>query len=228
VNDTLFLIPARGGSKGLPRKNILSLAGKPLIQFSIEAARGVVGDEHICVSTDDPGIISVVRDQGLEVPFIRPHDLATDTSGSREVILHALMFYEEQGKSYGRICLLQPTSPLRTSKHIKEAFELWEDGLDMVVSVKNSKSNPYFNLFEEEDGFLWPSKKGNFTRRQDAPDIWEYNGAIYLISSTRIKQNRFSDFCKIRKYEMDASVSTDIDSQADFDLVEKTINSRIN
>jgi CMP-N,N'-diacetyllegionaminic acid synthase len=227
VNDTLFLIPARGGSKGLPGKNILPLAGKPLITHSINAARGVTGDEHICVSTDDPSIIDVVREEGLGLPFIRPDDLATDTAGSREVILHAIKFYEaERGITYKRVCLLQPTSPLRTSQHIREAFELWEGGLDMVVSVKASKSNPYYNLFEETDGFLKQSKPGNFTRRQDAPNIWEYNGAIYIISVTSIKQSTFAEFSRVRKYEMDAESSIDIDTSADLDRTKMILQHR--
>ena len=96
INDTLFIIPARGGSKGLPRKNILPINGKPMICYTIDAARGVTSDENICVSTDDLEIKQVVEGYGLKVPFIRPAELATDTAGSREVLLHAIDFYQNQ------------------------------------------------------------------------------------------------------------------------------------
>lgn len=221
INDTLFIIPARGGSKGLPRKNILPINGKPMICYTIDAARGVTYDENICVSTDDLEIKEVVEEYGLKVPFIRPAELATDTAGTREVLLHAIEFYQNHmNKNYGRICLLQPTSPLRTSQHINEAFSLWNDNIDMVVSVKESKANPYFNLFEEtHDGFLKKSKKGNYTRRQDAPKIWEYNGAIYFIQVKSLQENSIAKFKKVNKYVMSEINSIDVDNQLDVDLI---------
>jgi len=143
LDDTLFVIPARGGSKGLPRKNILPLGGKPLICYSIDAARGLADDRDICLSTEDAEIKQVAEDYGLTLPFVRPARLASDTAGSREVLLHALEFYQRNlGRSYHRICLLQPTSPLRGARHIGEALQLWQDDLDMVVSVRESKANP--------------------------------------------------------------------------------------
>ena len=104
---TLFLIPARGGSKGIPRKNIKELNGKPLIQYSIDVARRLTGDENICVSTDDREIIEVVEKSGLEVPFIRPESLAADTATTNDVICHALNFYKDKGTAYDNIVLLQ-------------------------------------------------------------------------------------------------------------------------
>jgi len=223
--NTLFIIPARGGSKGLPRKNILPLAGKPLIYYSIDAARGVTDDENICVSTDDTEIINIVEDYGLKVHFVRPSELATDKAGSREVILHAIEFYKNKlGKTYQNICLLQPTSPLRSSQHIMEAFKLWNDDLDMVVSVKETKSNPYFNLYEEDDkGYLKQSKENNFTRRQDCPKVWEYNGAIYIIKAESIKNAKFYEFRKIKKFLMDELSSHDIDTEMDFKIAESLL-----
>ncbi len=155
-----------------------------MIYYTIDAARGVVAYENICVSTDDIGIKNVTEQYGLEVPFIRPEYLATDTASSQDVILHALDFYKEQkGKNYLRLCLLQPTSPFRSCDHIIGALNLWEDELDMVVFVKKSKSSPYTTLFEENAlGLLKKSKEGNFTRRQDVPLVWEYNGALYLMN----------------------------------------------
>lgn len=229
INDTLFIIPARGGSKGLPRKNILPIAGKPIICYTIDAARGVTSDLNICVSTDDAEIKHVVEDYGLKIPFIRPAELASDTAGSREVILHAIDFYKNfMGKSYSKVCLLQPTSPMRTMQHIREAFELWNDDFDMVVSVKESKSNPYFNLFEEDvNGYLKKSKEGNFTRRQDAPKVWEYNGAIYFISTASIQSLPLSQFKRIDKYVMSEIASVDIDNEMDWFIAEKLFKQEI-
>lgn len=214
INDTLFIIPARGGSKGLPRKNILPINGKPMICYTIDAACGITSDENLCVSTDDLEIKEIVEKYGLKVPFIRPSELATDTAGTREVLLHAIYFYEHKlNRRFAKICLLQPTSPLRTAQHIREAYKLWTDDLDMVVSVKESKANPYFNLFEEqENGFLKKSKEGNYTRRQDAPKAWEYNGAIYIINIETLKQKPMSQFEKVRKYIMNEIHSVDIDN----------------
>jgi len=229
INNTLFIIPARGGSKGLPRKNIIRLAGKPLIYYTIDAARGVTTDENICVTSDDPEIIQTVEKYGLRVPFVRPVELATDTAGSREVILHAVNYFEnELGKNFSEICLLQPTSPLRSAHHILEAYGMWDDSIDMVVSVKESKANPYFNLFEEnQDGFLVKSKNSNYTRRQDAPKAWEYNGAIYIIKVQSIKKKEFSEFVKIKKYIMCEENSVDIDNIFDLKLAQLLIKNRI-
>jgi len=226
INDTLFIIPARGGSKGLPRKNILPINGKPMICYTIDAARGVATDDNICVSTDDLEIRQVVENYGLKVPFVRPAELATDTAGTREVLLHAIQFYKNQlGKFYKRICLLQPTSPLRNAEHILEAFSLWSDDLEMVVSVKECKANPYFNLFEETtDGFLKKSKKGNYTRRQDAPKVWEYNGAIYFINIQSLQEKPITDFEKVTKYVMNEDSSVDVDNRKDLIIINLIIN----
>ena len=121
----LVIIPARGGSKGIPHKNIKLLGGKPLICRAIDNARAVAPDSDICVSTDDSEIIQVVEDYGLKVPFIRPTELAADNSGTYEVLLHALSFYEQQGRTYDTIILLQPTSPFRRDEDISEALKLY-------------------------------------------------------------------------------------------------------
>ena len=119
------------------------------------------------------------------------------------------------------VILLQPTSPLRTAKHIEEAVKLFGPSLDMVVSVKESSSNPYYNLFEEDSsGFLKKSKKGSFVRRQDCPPVWEYNGAIYVINVNSIKKNRLHNLSNIKKYVMYDISSIDIDTELDFKLAE--------
>ena len=123
------------------------------------------------------------------------------------------------------VILLQPTSPLRTSKNIEDAVKLYDNHLDMIVSVKRSHSNPYFNLFEEnKNGFLKKSKKSNFIRRQDCPDVWQYNGAIYVINVKSLKKFKSLNFNRIKKYEMNEYDSIDIDNAIDFKLCELILN----
>ena len=181
---SLFLITARGGSKGIPHKNIKPLAGKPLIYYAIDVARQFVDDEDICVSTDGDDIIKTVEKYGLKVPFRRPAELASDTSGSYEVILHALQYYEALGRLYDNIVLLQPTSPFRTKEDVEMCISKYGSDCDMVVSVKRATSNPYYDIFEEDaKGNLVISKgDGKITRRQEAPKCYEYNGAVYVIN----------------------------------------------
>ncbi len=215
----LVIIPARGGSKGVPGKNIKLLKGKPLIHYAIEAARAVFPDERICVSTDAENIKACAEDTGLLVPFVRPAELASDTAGSEEVLLHAMDYYTNRGLDFDVVILLQVTSPLRTAQHIREAMQLYTDDLDMIVSVKKTDANPYYLLKEEdEQGFLHPSKKGSFTRRQDCPEVYELNGAIYLINRKALQEKGFASFTRIKKYLMDKQSSIDIDDSIDFQL----------
>ena len=225
----LIVIPARGGSKGVPRKNIKVLGDKPLIQYTIDAAKGVFDDEFICVSTDDFEIKSVVEQLGLKVPFLRPNELASDTAGTYEVLLHAISYYESKGYFPDTLILLQPTSPFRTSAHIKEALKLYHESIDMVVSVKETKANPYYILFEEDrNGYLKKTKEANFTRRQDCPKVWEYNGAIYIINVKALKACAISQFTKVCKFEMDETSSHDIDTLLDWRIAEIIINDKEN
>lgn len=221
INDFLIIIPARGGSKGVPGKNIKELDGKPLIHYTIDAAREIASDNHIIVSTDDQEIKSVVEKFGLKVPFLRPSELSTDTAGSYEVLLHALDFFEKENSTPEYIILLQPTSPFRNEEHIKQALKLYESNLDMIVSVKETASNPYYVLHEENEmGFLMNSKEGNFARRQDCPKVWELNGAIYIINVSSLRQGPISSFVKIKKFVMDEISSHDVDTMLDWKLAE--------
>lgn len=226
MNDNvLIIIPARGGSKGIPRKNIKPLNGKPLIYYAIDTARAITSDENICVSTDDVEIKSVVEAYGLKVPFLRPDELATDTAGTYEVLLHALDFYEQQGKHYDIVLLLQVTSPFRKAKQVKEALELFRQTNDkdaMVVSVKECPSNPYYDIFEEDqDGYLQISKgDGTIYRRQDAPKVYEYNGAIYIMDAHTLKHTHMHKIPHRVKYVMDAKSSFDLDTMQDWEMAE--------
>ena len=214
----LFLITARAGSKGIPKKNSKLLNGKPLICYSIELARKFSEDEHICVSTDDKEIIEIARSLNLEVPFIRPTDLATDEASSYDVIKHALHFYKAKGKKYDGLVLLQPTSPLRLKKHLQEAMSLFNDKVDMIVGVKETKSNPYNLLFEtNSEGYLKKViESDNYTRRQDVPKVFEVNGAIYIYNVTALEQKNIKEFEKKLPLLMASENSVDIDTPLDW------------
>lgn len=218
----LVVIPARGGSKGIPYKNIKELGGKPLITYSIDIARQITTDDNICISSDDSDIIHIVEDYGLHVPFKRPAELATDDIGTNEVLLHALNYYESRGQNYDIIILLQPTSPFRKKEHIIEALELYNPSLDMIVSVKEASSNPYYNIFEEKtDGYLYISKgDGSIQRRQEAPKVWEYNGSIYIINAINLKNKGLNGLTHIKKFVMNDFYSVDLDTPFDWLMAE--------
>ncbi len=222
--NTLYLIPARGGSKGIPGKNIKLLNGKPLIEYSIEVARQFAPDKDICLSTDDPKIIDVAESLGLKVPFLRPAEFATDKCGTYEVLLHAVDFYASKGINYDTLVLLQPTSPFRSAEDVQGCLNLYTPDVDMVVSVKEAASNPYYNAFEtDENGFLHISKgDGKYVRRQDAPKVWEYNGAVYVINVDSLRKMRLGEFLHRKMYEMSLAHSLDLDTLTDW-LVAETI-----
>ncbi len=227
---TLFLITARSGSKGIPHKNIKPLNGKPLIYYSIDVARHFVQDEDICVSTDGDDIIKCVQDYGLKVPFKRPVELATDTIGSYEVILHAVNYFEKNGRFYNNVVLLQPTSPFRTKQDIENCIAKFDNSCDMVVSVKPASANPYYDIFEEDaNGNLIISKgDGKITRRQEAPKCYEYNGAVYVINIDSLKRQSMNDFKFVRFYEMSDIHSVDLDTILDWKYAELLINEGLN
>ena len=218
---TLVVIPARSGSKGLPDKNIKVLNGKPLIHYSIEVAQQIFNNEDICVSTDSDKYIKVAEKTGLRIPFVRPETLSTDNATTQDVLLHCLDFYEQKGVFYDYILLLQPTSPFREKKHLEDILMENNEDCDMIVSVKETDSNPYYVLLKEnEEGYLKKLMKGKFTRRQDCPKVYEYNGSMYLIRVSSMKEKLVSSFTKIKKYEMHSKYSLDIDSEIDFKLAE--------
>lgn len=222
----LVIIPARGGSKGIPHKNIKELGGKPLICYAIDAARKFTTDDNICVSTDDEDIIKVVEKYGLSVPFKRPDYLATDNAGTNGVLLHALNFYEEKGCCFDMIVLLQVTSPFRRAKDVIEAAKLYDESIDMVTSVMPAKCNPYYDGFEDNDKGLLTISKGDGTieRRQDAPCVWQQNGAVYVINPSQLKAKGLAGMKKIRKYVMDEIHSVDLDTMFDWKVAELMLN----
>lgn len=221
----LYLIPARGGSKGIPHKNIKLLNGKPLIQYSIEVARQLVEDDDICLSTDDVEIKNVAEKLGLKVPFLRPDYLASDTSTTSDVIVHALEFYEMRDVHYDTVILLQPTSPLRTVQNVKDCIALYSDEYDMVTTVKESCVSAVL-CRENTSGYLEKVIGKSNVRRQDAEKLYEYNGAVYVINAKAIKEKGLGGFTKIKKCVMAEENSVDIDTMLDWKFVEVIMSAR--
>lgn len=225
MEDILVVIPARGGSKGLPGKNIKMLCGKPLIAYSIDVARAITSDENICVSTDDHHIIDVVENYGLKVPFVRPAEYATDTATTNDVLLHAVDFYARQGRHYSKLLLLQPTSPLRKVEEVQDAINLFRDDIDMVVSVMKSHA-PAVLCNDNQDGFIELVYNKKAQGRQSLPTFYEFNGAIYVINIEALKEKGLAGFDKRIKYVMPKESSIDIDDIYDFMLIERIMKTK--
>ena len=226
----LAIIPARGGSKRLPRKNILNLAGKPLIAWSIEAALGSKHIDRVIVSTDDEEIAGISRKYGADLPFMRPNKLATDESSSVDVVLHAINMLKEKGREYEYIMLLQPTSPLRTIENIDEVVELLQSSnSDAVISVCEVEHSPLWSNTLGADGDL-----SNFLdrsilnkRSQDLDQYYRLNGAIYLCRTDRLSEEKtlfIKD--KIVAYKMPQEQSVDIDNKVDLCLASCLIDNQ--
>lgn len=220
----LAIIPARGGSRRLPGKNIKRLHGKPLLQWAIESVSGVKDINRVIVSTDCPEIAEIAEKSGAEVPFIRPAELASSTSPSVDVIKHALQFYEAQGEHFDYVLLLQPTSPIRNAQHTQGAIELLkEKHADAVVSVCECDHSPLWSNTLPDDqsmeSFIRPELKN--TRSQDLPDYFRLNGAIYITKVSRFfEENSLLLSSNIYAYIMDGESSVDIDHELDFLLAE--------
>lgn len=177
---TIATVCARGGSKGLPGKNIRMFVGTPLIAHTIAHALGCSQIDAVYVSTDDAGIADIARAAGAHVPYLRPPELATDEAGKLPVIEHLVSHLERQGEPIRRVVDLQPTSPLRESSDISAAL-LSHPEAQLVVSVGEAADNPYFNLVEQgADGLVHLSKGDGAARRQDVPPVFALNGSIYV------------------------------------------------
>ena len=210
----LCLIPARSGSKRLPGKNIRLLAGKPLIAYTIEAARNSGVFDCICVSTDDEEIAAIAREYGAEVPFMRPAHLANDTARVVDVSRHALGFFAEHGHEYESFCVLQPTSPLRTANDIRDAYALFRsNGADYVVGIV-AWEHPPFWAFEKRDNFLtphWGAEK--MLKTQDLPQLWRPNGAIFMARTDAFLEDGTFYTDQTIGYEMPPERAIDVDDE---------------
>ena len=216
----LAIIPARSGSKRLPRKNILDLAGKPLIAWTIEAALESKYIDRIVVSTASKEISSISRKYGADVPFMRPDELATDETTSIDVVLHQLDQLEECNDSYSYVILLQPTSPLRTAENIDESVELLKSrNSDAVISVCKVEHSPLWCNTIPADGSLLNFLDDSILnkRSQDLNQYYRLNGAIYLCNIKLLKKEK-NFFLKSNSiaYKMNEEQSIDIDSKNDF------------
>ena len=185
---TVAIIPARGGSKGLKNKNILPLKGKPMVAYSIEAALNTSFIDELIVSTDSHEIMKIANHYGKLPPFIRPAHLATDTAATIDVLKHAVSEYltSNPHKEEFNVILLQPTSPLRTARHIQEAFSIYKKMNIPVASICTADPHPFL-VKEIKNGYLTDLMlKQSGSRRQDYPPFYQLNGAIYITTSSMI------------------------------------------
>jgi CMP-N,N'-diacetyllegionaminic acid synthase len=224
INDkkVLAIIPARGGSKGLPGKNKKELYGKPLIAWTIEEAKSYSNIDRIVVSTDDDEIVEIAKKYGAEVPFIRPAVLANDTSSTIDVIFHAINWlkeHEDYRPEY--ILLLQPTSPLRIKEDIDGAIQMLKDkNARSIVSVCETDHHQWWSNTLPENGnmkdFLRPEILNK--RRQVLPVFYRINGAIYLADTDYLRERNSFFGSDTFAFEMPKEHSIDIDSDIDFKL----------
>jgi CMP-N-acetylneuraminic acid synthetase len=227
----LALIPARGGSKGVPRKNIRLLAGKPLIVYSIETALASSKIDRVVVSTDDPEIAEVAKQHGAEVPFMRPQELASDDSPEWLTWQHAVRSLQAAGDDIELMVCISPTSPLRAVEDVDACIELLLEGeADLVCTVKTAQRNPYFNMVVlDQQGYarLAISPTGAIHRRQDAPDVFDMTTVAYammpdfLLRATSIFQGN------VKSVLVPDERALDIDSELDFKFAEFLLSQRV-
>lgn len=225
----IALITARGGSKGLPRKNILDLNGLPLIGWSIKAAQETPSIDHVYVTTEDTEIAKISSQYGAKI-IERPSELAQDYSGSEVVIQHALEYLSKNGVQVNDVCLLQPTSPLRTHQHIEEAYDSYRDQkANCVISVfePNHSAAKAYKLNDDGSitGLLFDAAP--YTPRQNLPTTFQPNGAIYWFSAEQFLLTGEIPRTGVFPYVMKEAISIDIDTIDDFKKAEELLKKRI-
>lgn len=219
------LIPARGGSKGLPGKNIRPANGRPLIAWSVDAAHAASCVDRVVLSSDDDAIMQAARDAGCDVPFRRPAELATDTATSIDVVLHAL----DALPAFDLVVLLQPTSPLRTGADIDAACaRLVATGAPSCVSVCVVEHSPHWMYRMRDDGVLEPLlETPPANRRQDLPPVYRLNGAIYVARTDWLRRTRSFVGAGTVAYPMSPERSIDIDTLADFEAFQQVVTPHV-
>lgn len=229
-NKILAVIPARGGSKGVPNKNIKELLGKPLIAYTIEQARSSRYIDRTIVSTDSPVIHDIAAYYGAEVPFLRPQELATDQSGTLDVLVHAMDWLKKnENYSFDILVLLHATTPLREPEDIDRCIELLvEKKAGSVFSVTEAHRNPYFNMVEIKNNKVSLVKKGNYTTRQAAPQVFDMNSSIYVWWKDIFVKNKSVFLDNSQIYLMPKARSIDIDDPLDFKIAEMLLRDRDN
>lgn len=219
----LALIPARGGSKRVPGKNVRDLAGKPLIVWTLDAVKGVEGVVDVLVSTDAPDIAAVASSAGANVPWFRPAYLATDIAGSVDVALHALDWFEMQHGPVDALLLLQPTSPLRRRASVEAGLALFDrNGGDALVGVSPAWTHPYWSYTIENDRLVsFMADAPMDVRSQDLPPAYMVNGAFYLITTECLRRTRSFVPSGAHPFVMDDPVEAiDIDTEFDWRIAE--------
>jgi CMP-N,N'-diacetyllegionaminic acid synthase len=222
------VITARGGSKRLPGKNLRMLGGIPLIAHTIRAAKGARGVATCAVTTDDDEIARVAQAEGAQI-VRRPAALATDASSSADAVAHALDELERGGGLTDLFVLLQPTSPLRSARHIEEAVALFSrGGCESLVSVTPAEHHPHKMLGLDKDGFLVPLNDDGAPEspQQLLPPAFRPNGAIYLLGVDTFRRTQAFIVPRAMPYIMDGESSIDIDSALDFELAEAVLARR--
>ncbi len=217
----IITICARGGSVGVPKKNIRVLCGKPLIVHTIEQALAVDGIGGVYVSTDDEAIAIVARGAGATVPFVRPAELATSTAAKMPVIEHMVTFLEQTGVEVSTIVDLDPTSPLRLVSDITACLALLDEHTDVVISGYESDKNPYFNMVEQKGSGYFGRvclPTSEVVTRQSAPKVFAMNASIYAWHRATLSSSLW-DSHKIKLHVMPRERSIDIDHEIDFELV---------
>jgi len=217
----LALITARGGSKGVPGKNIMMAGGKPLVAWSIEAARKSKYIDRLIISSDDDEIISVASAFGCDAPFVRPSELANDDAITYDVAIHAIDFLEER---FNILVVLQPTSPLRIAEDIDRCIECSLSTGSCVSLVETDKS-PYWMYKLPTESSMVPLLQSDkaILRRQDAPPIFMLNGAVYAVDCNWLKRNGSFINDDTVPYVMPKDRSLDIDTHDDFEIFERLL-----
>lgn len=220
---TVATICARGGSRGVPGKNIRPLAGHPLLAYTISSALTCPAVDRVIVSTDSDAVAEVARRYGAEVPFMRPASLAGDEAGKIPVLQHAVLALEAKGAGIDVIVDLDPTCPLRTVDEIEACWRLVQTpDTDVVFTVTAARKNPYFNMVEIADGYAQLCKVPDrpVVRRQDAPTVYEMNASIYAWRRQHLIDDGRLIGVRSRILEMPAERSHDIDLEIDFAFLE--------
>lgn len=222
----LAIIPARGGSKGLPGKNIKELNGTPLIAYTIQAALGASCIDRVIVTTDDKKIAMIAREYGAEVPFVRPGFLASDTASAIDVYIHAVEhMIKIQNKNIEKFIVLLPTVPFRTSVHIEDAYQKFMNvGARTLISVKNAKIPPSWYLYQDDLGRIlncnFGLDRGIVNNRQMDQGYFIPNGAIYILDYLLLKEKRTYYCDNTIPFIMSRKESIDIDTFDDFEYAE--------
>lgn len=227
--EVLAIIPARGGSKGLPGKNIKPLNGKPLIAYTIAEAFSSKKVNRIVVSTDDASIAEVSKKYGAEVPFLRPQALSNDKSPTVDAVIYTLdRLAESESYIPDLVCLLQCTAPLKTSEHIDGAInKLIASGMDGIVSICETEAHPFWmQVFNGDKLQNFIPQKEKITRRQDLPVVYRLNGAFWIVKTQNLMKEKSLIVSNQTGYVMKSEDSVDIDNELDFKIAELLIKER--